>query len=120
MGMSTHLSAAPGAAARITAEVTTWPGVTTAHGDRGEFSFRVGRREVGHLHGDRSAHFAFPADVAAELREQGRVGPHPAFPEHPKMAARRITGDDDVRDVIALLRTNYDRIIARHGLPQPS
>ena len=120
MCMSTRLSASPGAAARITAEVTTWPGVSTTHGDRGEFSFRVGRREVAHLHGDRSAHFAFPADVAASLREQGRVGPHPAFPEHPKMAARRLEDDADVRDVIAMMRDNYDRIVDRYGLPEPS
>ena len=32
-------------------------------------------------------------------------------------AARRIDDDDDVRDVIALLRLNYDRVLARHGLP---
>ena len=27
------------------------------------------------------------------------------------MAARRIDDDDDVRDVIALMRLNYDRIV---------
>jgi hypothetical protein len=25
--------------------------------------------------------------------------------------------DDDVRDVIALMRLNYDRIVEQHGLP---
>ncbi len=44
----------------ITATVTAWPGVEAGHGERGEFGFRVGRREIGHLHGDRVAHFAFP------------------------------------------------------------
>jgi hypothetical protein len=29
-------------------------------GRRGEFGFRVGRREIGHLHGDHAAHFSFP------------------------------------------------------------
>jgi hypothetical protein len=105
------------ASERITEEVTSWPGVAAGPGRRGEFSFRVGRREVGHLHGDRSAHFALPADLAERLREQGRVGPHPAFPEHPKMAARRLDADDDVRDVIAIMRDHYDRIVARYGLP---
>jgi hypothetical protein len=32
------------------------------------------------------------------------------------MAARRIDDDDDVRDVIELMRLNYDRVIARYGL----
>jgi hypothetical protein len=38
----------------ITAEVTTWPGVTAGPGRRGEYAFKVGRREIGHLHGDPS------------------------------------------------------------------
>ncbi len=29
-----------------------------------------------------------------------------------KMAARRIEDDDDVREVIALMRLNYDRVAA--------
>lgn len=100
----------------ITEEVTSWPGVEAGPGPRGEFGFRVGRRELGHLHGDRAAHFAFPKRVAAELKEQGRVGPHPV--DSPGLVARRIDDEDDVRDVIELMRMNYDRIVSRHGLPR--
>jgi hypothetical protein len=99
----------------ITNEVTSWPGVEAGYGRRGEFGFRVGGREIGHLHGDHAAHFGFPKDVGARLREEGRVGPHPVAPHKPAWAARRIETDDDVRDVIALLRLNYDRIAARRG-----
>ena len=42
---------------------------------------------------------------------------HPVFPGKDGAAARRTAGDDDVRDVIALLRLNDDRVIAKHGLP---
>ena len=104
----------------ITAEVTSWEGVTAGDGERGEFGFRLGRRELGHLHGDHAAHFAFPKDVGRALRAQGRVGPHPAFPEHDGWAARRIAGAGDVDDVIALLRLNYDRAVRRHGVPEVS
>ena len=96
----------------IIAEVTSWPSVEAGPGRRGELAFRVGRREIGHLHGDRSAHFSFPKQVWAELFEQGRVGYHPVFPGKPGPAARRIESDDDVRDVIALLRLNYERVTA--------
>ena len=48
---------AKSASERITDEVTSWPGVTAGTGRRGEWSFKVGRKEVGHLHGDRAAHF---------------------------------------------------------------
>ena len=101
----------------ITEEVTSWPGVQAGPGSRGEFAFKLGRREIGHLHGDRVAHFGFPPDVGAELREQGRVGPHPVAPEKTAWAARAIEGDADVRDVIALLRLNYDRAVERFGVP---
>ena len=101
----------------ITAEVTSWPGVEGGPGRRGEFSFRVGRREIGHLHGDRAAHFFFPKDLWADLFAAGRVVHHPVFPDKDGPAARRIAGEDDVRDVIALMRLNYDRVVAKHGLP---
>ena len=51
-----------------------------------------------------------------ELHEQGRIDYHPVFPGKEGFGARRIETDDDVRDVIAMLRLNYDRIVARHGL----
>jgi hypothetical protein len=105
---------------QITAAVTAWPGVEAGIGRRGEFGFRVGRRQLGHLHGDHAAHFSFPKDVWAELHERGRIVHHPVFPGKAGPAARRIEGDDDVRDVIALMRLNYDRVIARHGLPAPA
>jgi Family of unknown function (DUF5519) len=38
------------------------------------------------------------------------VGPHPVAPQHPGWASRRIETEDDVRDVIELMRLNYDRL----------
>jgi hypothetical protein len=111
--MPTH----PTASRQITDEVTSWPGVEAGPGDRGEFAFKLGRREIGHLHGDHVAHFGFPKQVWAGLFEQGRIEYHPVFPGKPGYAARRIEDQDDVRDVIELLRLNYDRVVARHGLP---
>ena len=101
------------ASQQITEEVTSWPGVEAGPGRRGEFAFRLGRREIGHLHGDRSAHFSFPKDVWAELRAQGRIVDHPVFPGKVGPAARRIEDEADVRDVIQLMRLNYDRVAAR-------
>ena len=106
------------ASRQITEEVTSWPGVEAGRGRRGEFAFKLGRREIGHLHGDHSAHFGFPKDVWADLREQGRIVPHPVFPDSEGPAARRIEDEADVRDVIELLRLNYDRAVAVHGVPQ--
>jgi hypothetical protein len=102
---------------RITDEVTSWPGVEAGIGSRGEFGFTLGRRPLGHLHGDHAAHFSFPKDVWAELHAEGRITEHPVFPGRQGPAARRIENDTDVDDVIALLRLNYDRAVARHGIP---
>jgi hypothetical protein len=51
--------------------------------------------------------------VWADLFAEGRVTKHPVFPGKPGPAARRIESDDDVRDVIELMRLNYDRTVAR-------
>ena len=113
------MTGVPGAASTITAEVTSWPGVEAGPGSRGEFGFRLGRREIGHLHGDHAAHFGFPKAVWQELYDAGRVTYHPVFPGKAGWAARRIATEDDVRDVIAMMRLNYDRAVAAHGLPEP-
>ena len=105
------------ASERIAEEVTSWPGVEAGVGERSEFAFKVGRRELGHLHGDHVAHFGFPKEVWAGLFEQGRIDYHPVFPGKPGFAARRIETPDDIDDVIALLRLNYERVVGRHGLP---
>jgi Family of unknown function (DUF5519) len=99
------------ASERITAEVTSWPGVTAAPGKRGEFSFKVGRREIGHLHGDRAAHFGFPKRVWQDLFDEGRIDYHPVFPGKPGWGARTIGDEADVEDVIAMLRLNYERSV---------
>jgi Family of unknown function (DUF5519) len=105
------------ASERITEEVASWPGVEAGPGRRGELAFSVGKREIGHLHGDAAAHFGFPKEVWQVLFEQGRIGYHPVFPGRPGFGARRIETDEDVDDVIALMRLNYERVVVRHGLP---
>src|SRR5687767_8248474 len=109
------------ASERIIEEVTSWPGVeASGPGERGELSFKLGRREIGHLHGDHALHTGFPKAVWHELYDAGRIDYHPVFPGKPGFAARAIHDEDDVRDVIALLRLNYDRAVATHGLPEPA
>ena len=108
---------ATNASRQIIEEVTSWPGVEARNGSRSELSLRLGRRELGHLHGDHAAHFSFPKPVWRELFGAGRIAHHPVFPGREGMAARRIESEDDVRDVIAMMRLNYERVVSRHGLP---
>jgi hypothetical protein len=108
------------ASQQITEEATSWSGVRAGPGRRGEFAFKLGGREIGHLHGDHAAHFMFPKELWRELRAQGRIVDHPVFPGRVGPAARRIDTEADIRDVIELLRLNYDRIATRHGVPAES
>jgi hypothetical protein len=108
------------ASEQITEQVTAWPGVTAGPGSRGAFSFTSGRRELGHLHGDRVLHLGFPKEVWHELFDAGRIEYHPVFPGKPGYAARRLASEADVLDAIALLRLNYDRVVAAHGPPAAS
>jgi hypothetical protein len=115
--MTTHAESLT-ASDQITREVTSWPGIEAGDGRRGEWAFKLGRREVGHLHGDHAAHFFFPKDVWHELHEAGRITEHPVFPGRIGPAARRIVGQADVDDVIALMRLNYDRVIEARREPR--
>jgi len=118
--MTNSTTAISGAGERITQEVTSWPGVNAGTGSRGEFGFTLGKRELGHLHGDHALHLGFPKEVWHDLFEQGRIDYHPVFPGKPGYAARRIETEADVQDAIALLRLNYDRAVEHHGLPEPA
>ncbi len=100
------------ASRQISAEVSSWDGVEAGPGKRGELAFRVGRREIGHLHGDHAAHFVFPRELWSELERRGQISEHPVFPGVRGPAARAIESETDVRDVIALLRLNYERLTA--------
>jgi hypothetical protein len=43
---------------------------------------------------------------------------HPVFPGKVGPAARRIEDESDVRDVIRLMRLNYERVVARDRVPR--
>jgi luciferase-like monooxygenase len=109
--MSTQTTSA---SERITDEVTSWPGVQAGFGKRGEWGFNFHGKQLGHLHGDRVAHFGFPKALWRELYAEQRIDFHPVFPGKEGWASRRIESEEDVTDVIALIRLNYERAAARH------
>lgn len=99
-----------GAAEVITAIVGSWPGVEIGPHRFGGVEFRLGRRELGHLHGDRIADLPFPRRVRDELIESGRARAHHVLPDSGWVTAS-IAGPDGADGVIELFRLSYDRAV---------
>ncbi len=97
--------------------VLSWPGVTVEPHRFGGIEFRLGRRELGHLHGDRLADLPFPRRVRDELVAAGRASRHHVLPDS-GWVSRRIDGPDDVAEVIELFRLSYER--AQRAAPPPT
>ncbi|WP_411278100.1 luciferase family protein [Gaiella sp.] len=99
---------AQGAHDRIVGEVAAWDGVATGSGRFGSTQFLVGRRELGHLHGDALLDVPLPRTLQAELLASGRVETHEWVPDS-GWSSRRLTTDADVVDAIAILRLQWER-----------
>jgi len=97
-----------GAGERVTAVVASWPGVETAAHRFGGIEFRFGRRELGHLHGDRIADLPFPRKVRDELIAAGRARAHHVLPDSGWVTAS-LDGPDGAERVIELFGLSYER-----------
>jgi len=93
---------------QIVREVSSWPDVTIAEHRFGGIEFRLGRRELGHLHGNRLADLPFPVRVREQLVAAGRASPHHVLPQS-GWVSYRIRDVRDVAHVVALFRLNYER-----------
>jgi hypothetical protein len=92
----------------IVRAVSAWPGVTTGVHRFGGIELRHGRRELGHLHGNRLADLPFPLLVREQLVAEGKAEPHHVFPES-GWVSYVIHDWRDVDRVVALFRLNYER-----------
>jgi hypothetical protein len=101
-----------GAARRIAAEVTSWPGVESGAHRFGGVEFRYGRRELGHLHGDRFADIPAGTRLKAELLAAGRARAHHVLPDSGWVTVPTEDADGEAT-AIELLRTGYERAVAQ-------
>jgi hypothetical protein len=92
----------------ITTVVRSWPGVEAATHRFGGVEFRVGRRELGHIHGDRIADLPFPRRVRDELVAEGRARPHHVLPESGWITVS-IGSPDEAERAVELFRMAYER-----------
>src|ERR1700727_911889 len=93
---------------QIASVVESWPGVEAASHRFGGIEFRLGRRELGHLHGDRIADLPFPRRVRDELIADGRARPHHVLPDSGWITVS-ISRPAQVERTIELFALAYER-----------
>src|SRR5512140_1108073 len=96
-----------GAQRRITEAVTSWPGVTVQPHRFGGVEYGIGKREIGHIHGDQLVDIPFPKKVRDEIVAAGRAQPHHILPET-GWVSFYIWQEHDVENAITLLRESYE------------
>ena len=111
-GRRTGAMIAPDIAEQIRDELLSWPGVTVARHRYGGVEYRLGKRELGHLHGDYLADLPFPVRVREELVAADRAMPHHILPLS-GWVSYPIRDADAVPGAVALFRLAYDRTTAK-------
>ena len=96
-----------GAQERITKAVTAWEGVTANPHRFGGVEYVIGKREIGHIHGDHLVDIPFPKKVRDEIVAAGRAQPHHILPET-GWVSFYLRGEEDVEQAIALLRESFE------------
>ena len=96
-----------GAQTRITEAVTSWAGVTSQPHRFGGVEYVIGRREIGHIHGDHLVDIPFPKKMRDEIVTTGRAQPHHILPET-GWVSFYLRQESDVEQAIALLCKSYE------------
>ena len=103
---------------RVRQSATAWPGVE-AHPHRfGGLEYRLGQREIGHMHGDVLVDIPFPKKVRNELVAAGLAKPHHILPDT-GWVSFNVRQPEDVDQAIALLRRSYELALKQKNRPFP-
>jgi len=101
-----------GAQERIVAAVKSWQGVEIRPHRYGGLEFRLGKRELGHIHGDALVDIPFPKPVRNEIVAAGEAEPHHILPNSGwiSLFLRRA---EDVETAIRLLERSLQLALER-------
>jgi hypothetical protein len=107
---------------KIDLVVSSWPGVSSGKQRLGGSQWRLGRRPLGHVHGDEVVDIPFPKRLRDELVAAEQVEPHHVRPDSGWITLR-IRNDEDLKWAVVLLRHSYEiglqRVARRTGRPVP-
>lgn len=91
----------------ITQTLVSWEGVSITPHRFGGVEYRLGTRELGHIHGDHLVDIPFPKKVRDEIVGAGLAEPHHILPETGWISFY-LREEEDVQKAIALLRRSYE------------
>ena len=96
-----------GASEKIHNAIVELNGVESRTHRFGGTEYRLGKREIGHTHGDHLVDIPFPLKIRNELVEKGEAKPHHILPES-GWVSLYIRKEDDVQNAIRLLKKSFD------------
>ena len=93
----------------IQQEILSWPGVTSNPYQFGGIEFRVNKRDMGHIHGEKLADLPFPIEIRKAIIASGKALPHIIYPES-MWVSYIIHSEKDTPKIIDLFRLQYERL----------
>ncbi len=107
------------ASERIRQAVSAWPGISSHPHRFGGTEYQLGRREIGHVHGDSLVDIPFPKKVRDEIVAAGRAQPHHVLPESGWVSVY-LREAGDVERAIDLLRLSFELALKQKSRAEPS
>lgn len=104
-----------GARSEIEQAVLAWAGVSSHPHQFGGTEYRIGNREIGHIHGDHLVDIPFPTAVRNEVVAAGLAEPHHILPNSGWISVH-IRAAGDVSRAVELLKRSYDIAAKQKGL----
>lgn len=111
--------AVAGAQERIIAVVHGWEEVEIRPHRYGGLEFRLGKRELGHIHGDALVDIPFPKAVRNQIVAAGEAEPHHILPNSGWVSLFLRT-DKDVETAIKLLERSFQLAVAHRTEATPA
>jgi hypothetical protein len=95
-----------GASKQIIDTLLAWEGIESHPHRFGGTEFRIGKREIGHIHGDSLVDIPFPKKVRDEIVAAGEASPHHILPET-GWVSFFLNEEEDIEQAIELLNRSY-------------
>ena len=95
--------------------VLSWQGVEAKPHRFGGTEYIIGKREIGHIHGDWLVDIPLPTRVRDEVIAKGLAEPHHILPES-GWISKYLREQKDIAEAIELFKLSYDIAAKQKGL----